>query len=221
MSRNEKNRIETGQLIDYVRGLLPVEETEQVRRRIAASAADQRRAAALGHVAELARSEREATPPEWVVRCAKAIGSLRSRRDDARPSLLRRLATTLSFDSLTSPMPIGTRDVQSLDRQMVFRRDGYRIDLRTEPEADLQSIVLVGQLLEMAPEPKPLGDVPVLAMQRDMVVGQTKTGQLGEFQADGLPSSGVDLFLLLDDASCLEVRLDPSERDKTHTGESA
>lgn len=218
MSRRNNQPFDMGQWCDYVRGLLD-EETEHEMRRILDSSAEAReRVAALDQVATLAAFEREHAPPEWAVRSAKALASMGRR--DAPSTWLQRLAMAVSFDSLATPALAGTRDVQTLDRQMIFDAADHRVDLRIEPEADFQGAVYVGQLMYMGETVEPVADVPVLAVRGDEILGQARTGPFGEFQASGLPGSNLGLRLILADETCLELEVGHNDLDGNHLGES-
>lgn len=220
-SRKEDSSFDIGQWCDYVRGLLDANTEAQMRMHLESSTKDRLQTMALQRVADLAEFDRTQAPPAWAVRSVKALGSLSRGEETARPSLLQRLVMSLSFDSLASPALVGTRDAQAHDRQMVFTAGSYRVDLRIEPEADFQSAVLVGQLMKTDGELVPLVDIPVLARKAGRVVGHAKSGPFGEFQAAGLPASGVDLCLLLEDDVCLEIELGNNGADGNHPGESA
>lgn len=225
MSRRDNQSFDIGQWCDYVRGLLDAETESQMQRHLESrreeSVSDERNlVTAFRRVNELAEAERASSPPEWVVRSAKAIGSLMGRPEESRPSLLRRLAMSLSFDSLANPALVGVRDVQALDRHLVFDCDDYRVDLRVEPEADYQGAVIVGQLMKTGgDEVSPVANVPVLAIRDRNVLHQGKTGAFGEFQASGLPSANLGFRLLLEDDSCLEIEVGHNDPDGNHSGD--
>jgi hypothetical protein len=225
MSRRDNQTFDIGQWCDYVRGLLDADTETQMQRHLDSlgletATRDRGLVAALRHVSELAEAERAMSPPDWVVRSAKAIGSLLDRPDESKPSLWRRLAMSLSFDSLANPALVGVRDVQALDRHLVFDCDDYRVDLRVEPEADYQGSVIVGQLMRTGgDEVSPVADVPVLAVRDRSVLHQGKTGAFGEFQASGLPSANLGFRLLLEDDSCLEIEVGHNDPDGNYSGD--
>ena len=220
MSRRHNQPFDIGQWCDYVRGLLDTETQTQMERHLESQPEDRGLLAALRRVDDLSASDRANSPPDWVVRSAKAIGGLLGRQDASRPTLLKRIAMSLSFDSLANPALVGVRDVQALDRHLVFDCDDYRVDLRVEPEADYQGAVFVGQLVRIAgDEVCPLVGVPVLAIKDRSIMDQARTGVFGEFQAAGLPSANVGFRLLLDDDSCLEIEVGHNSPDGNHSGE--
>lgn len=223
MSRkdNSDDKFDMGQWCDYVRGLLDSDTESRMNRHLERSASSREQVAALRQVLAVAASEAASTPPDWAVRSAKAMGSLARKVDETRPSWLRRFVMSVSFDSLASPALVGTRDVQTLDRHLVFDADDYRVDLRIEPEADFQGAVYVGQFMRKSDDVEPMVDVPVLAVRGDSILGHAKTGRFGEFQASGLPGSNLGLRLILEDDTCLEIEVGHNEFDGNHSGDSA
>ena len=221
MSNKDKNSFDIGQWCDYVRGMLDEETETAMRRRLDESGSDRRRVRAFQQVLDVAGQDLRQAPPEWAVRGAKAIGRLSRPEDGRQPSLLRRLVMSLSFDSLAGPALAGTRDAQAQDRQLVFSAEGYRVDLRVEPEADFQTAVLVGQLMKTRGGLTPAVDVPVFAVKDGQVVAQARSGPFGEFQSEGLPASGVQLCLLPERDFCLQIELGHNGSDGNHPGESA
>ncbi len=200
-------KLDITQVADFVRGLMEPEAAQQMEEYLqgpGASSSTQREVSALRHVARLAEIDRNHQVPDYAVRCAKALGSLR-RTESREASLLERLAMALTFDSRIAPALAGTRDMRSADRQMVFQSQGFQIDLRLE--ADKKGVVVVGQLIRDGRDVQPVADVPVLAMAEEEIIARSKTGAFGEFQADGLNAESIALLFLLDDEKCLEVSL--------------
>ena len=198
------------QMADFVRGLMDPESEQQVQAFLRSSNASstKKELSALRHVARLAESERKLQVPDYAVRCAKALGSLR-RPEAQETSLLKRLTMALTFDSQVAPALAGTRDMRSVDRQLVFQSQGFQIDLRVE--ADKKGKVVVGQLIrDGLDDVEPIADVPVLAMAEKEIIARSKTGAFGEFQAEGLAADSVELLFLVDDEQCLEVSLGES-----------
>lgn len=221
MSSQDQKSFDIGQWCDFVRGLLDEETETRMQQQLEVSAGERRRVLALRQVLDVAEHDSRHAPPVWAVRSAKALGSLRRSDESHSESMWQRLVMALSFDSLASPALVGTRDAQAQDRQLIYTSEGFRVDLRIEPEADFQSTVLVGQLVKTDGELTPVADVPVLAVKQGQVVAQTKSGRFGEFQSEGLPASGVGLWLLLDEDLCLEIELGHNTSDGNHHGESA
>lgn len=206
------------QLADFVRGLMDPEAEQQIESYLAgAPSSTQRELAALRHVARLAAEDQRHPIPAHAVRCAKALGSLRRPQGSTEPSLLKRLALALTFDSHSAPALAGIRGLasmgnsnvmgqgSSMGRQLVFRSEGYQIDLRLESHG--QGTVVVGQLVREDEEVEPMAQVPVLAMADQEVLARVETGRLGEFQAAGLPAEPFELLFLVDDDLSIEASL--------------
>ncbi len=195
------------QVADFVRGLMEPEAARQMEEYLqgpGASSSTQKEVSALRRVARLAEIDRNLQVPGYAVRCAKALGSVR-RQETRESSLLERLTMALTFDSRMAPAFAGTRDLRSSDRQMVFQSQGFQIDLRLE--TDKKGSVVVGQLIKDGKDVQPVADVPILAMAEEEIIARSKTGELGEFQAEGLSAESIALLFLVDDEKCLEVSL--------------
>lgn len=120
-------------------------------------------------------------PPAWIDaalalwRAQPGIGS------DARmPSLLKRIAAALSFDSWgIAPAALSVRTLPSDVRHLLYSAEGRDIDVRITPAAD--RFCLAGQILG----PDEIGEVELTAVGE---AGRrvTQFDPLGEFWLDGL-----------------------------------
>ena len=81
----------------------------------------------------------------------------------------------------------------------------YTVDVRLEPAVAGSS--LVGQILRSSGEAEPLPRTPVLVFAGDDIVGSSLTSPAGEFRADGLPESPLNLCLMVGGDACIEVEL--------------
>ncbi len=204
------NKFDITQWGDFVRGVADPEAEETMREQLASDPGASRGAVeALRQVAAVGRWDAEHPVPDHAVRIAKAIGSLRRRGAPEpsveRVSILRRLPFAVAFDSLLQPAVAGTRDLQTLHRQLVFEAEGYSVDVRMEHELEPPSAVVVGQVLSREDEARPVEGMPVLLVSDQQVVGRTVTGTYGEFQAEGLPRDPLSLYLLAGSEECLEL----------------
>ena len=211
---------------DLARGVAAPDAEREMREALAADADAARAVELFSRVAAVAEHDRHLAIPDYALRVAKAIGSLR-RHDDAtshQGSWLRRLAATVTFDSWLQPASAGTRDMQASHRQILFSADRFTVDLRLENEAALRrnvsgdlvgaSTVVVGQILERDPAGAdreatvtPAVDVPVLVLAEGRVVEHCRTSRFGEFQAAGLPQRGLSLCFLVGKEECLDIPL--------------
>lgn len=203
------SKFDITQWCDYVRGLVEPEISEAMRQDYEQATAKERRAVdALRRLEEVGRHDLGLQIPAHALRGAKAIGSLQRTGEHAgTPSKrLRFLPFEISFDSFLQPAMSGTRKLHSMDRQLVFEAETYRVDLRLEQETDQPNTVIVGELLQQEEkEDRPLPRVPVWIKSGERIVGRAMTGEFGEFQAEGLPASSLTLCLLVDDDVCVEL----------------
>jgi hypothetical protein len=96
----------------------------------------------LGTVLELMRTDTTADAPRDVL--ANAINIFRGR--NSKPSLLRRIVATLSFDSSQNLAPaFGVRSGQTTSRQLLYSAQDSDIDLRISHQEDQWTVA--GQLL--------------------------------------------------------------------------
>ena len=196
---------------DYVRGLVDPPARAELSAHLAlpGSASARRTVAAFEGLLAFAARDAAAEPPASALRGAKALGALlRPQESRQDRGWLRRLSSLLVFDSAAAPLLQGVRDMAPADRQLIYRHDDYFVDLRLEPEPGGDWTV-VGQLLaEKDGDGQGVAALPgvaILAASGGRFVGRARTGELGEFQAQGLPGDGLHLLFLVDDEICLEV----------------
>ena len=203
-------KYDIAQWCDFARGVTDADTENQMRRHLERSPRARRRVELLNHVAELGQRDQEIEVPSHALRVVKAIGSLRRPMAAASSPLdrvLRRLVPTVVFDSMLEPVAAGTRDIQSHERQILFRADDYTVDVRLEQEDDPPSSVVVGQLLRRNGKIAPVPKVPVLVLADGRIVGRSLTSSFGEFQAEGLPLEPLNLCLLVEPEECIEIPL--------------
>ena len=211
---------------DFVRGVAETQQGAEMRRELEAGEAPSRMIDMLSLVAEVGRLDSALEIPEHAVRVAKAAGSLARPHHSPEAAgerglgkLLRYLPFSITFDSFSEPALAGTRSLQGADRRLSVEAEAYKIDLRVEHDTEPQSTVVVGQLLRRTPGAEgegaewvgsedPMPDIPVLALEAGQIVGRSRTGRFGEFQAEGLPNSALSLCLLVGTDECIELPLD-------------
>ncbi len=203
-------RFDIAQWCDFIRGLADPAIEQEMRACLESGAPQARRQVELlGLVASVGRTDLAMAIPEYAVRGAKAIGSL--RRPHQVPTfadtILRYLPFSITFDSQHQPAPVGTRDIQSANRQLIFRAEDFTVDVQLEHETDPSSTVVVGQLLRCGDAPRPVPEIPVFVVSGDQLVGRSLTGRFGEFQAEGLPRDELDLCLIVGQKECLKLPL--------------
>jgi hypothetical protein len=132
--------------------------------------------------------------PEHVIHRALAVFTAR-RQAEAQPSLLRRLAAVLTFDSgAASPLAFGMRSSGGAVRQLLFSVEGRDIDLRIAPAAHAQTFALSGQILG----PDSLG-VVVMEPEDGGERREVALSEMGEFQLPAVAAGTYRLTLELND----------------------
>lgn len=195
---------------DFVRGVADSGTEQEIRDHLDSGALHAwRQIELLGLVASVGRNDLAMAIPGYAVRGAKAIGSLRRQHQvpTLMDTILRYLPFSITFDSQHQPAPVGTRDIQSANRQLIFKAEDFTVDVQIEHEADPPSTVVVGQLLCCRGATQPVPEVPVFVVSGDRIVGQSLTGRFGEFQAEGLPREALNLCLVVAEKECLKLPL--------------
>ena len=147
---------------------------------------------------DVARRDRQATPPAAVVARARSVfRPIRESVWDVRTGLVQ--AARLVFDSCLHPMPIGVRGALRLDRHMVFSEQELVLDMHIEPgqEADCQSIT--GQVQSKTIGQEQLIGLPVLLLEEGRVVMGTHTNRHGEFLFNMAPRREMTVCLVCPD----------------------
>jgi hypothetical protein len=118
------------------------------------------------------------------------------QRSSPAPSRCERIAR-LVFDSLMPPQLADVRaespTAGAAGRQMLYRVEGYDIDLRFEQTEDGEAEELIGQIL---PEDRPPAEMPAFTvrLRRDEVeTGRAQTDARGIFKFARIPSGVYDL----------------------------
>jgi hypothetical protein len=110
------------------------------------------------------------------------------------------------FDSLRQSALVGVRDMGMSHRQVSLQSEDYCLDVRWDNDARVEGGSIVGQLISSDAEP--VCDVPVMLVAGGRVVDRSTTSEFGEFQAEGLPSEALEVYVLVGEDSCISVVLD-------------
>jgi len=134
-------------------------------------------------------------PPESVVRCAKAIGTM------LRPQRVpvSRLVARLVYDSFRDPAPVGLRAEDRVSRHTTHEAGSFAVDLRLEHMKGSPVATLVGQLTNRQEPEGTLAEAPVMLMTSKDIIAHTVYNRFGEFQMDYAPSRNLRL--------CVDVAL--------------
>lgn len=129
-------------------------------------------------------------PPEGPIRMAKLEFVAKHAEKNELPG-------KLVFDSLSQPALAGVRSGRAASaRQMVFEADGMTVDLRFDRPPRSSCISLIGQILnQKAPRTSLANGSVKLWTEKGLVLAETKTNTLGEFQLEFEPQAGLRLSI--------------------------
>jgi hypothetical protein len=108
---------------------------------------------------------------------------------------LRQLLAQLIFDTLTSPLLSPVRSdqpgsQQASPRQLLYRAEGYHIDLRFERTADEGAVEIVGQIMA---EQRAAAPYCIRLMKDEIEIGQAVSDATGMFLFTPAPAGKFDL----------------------------
>lgn len=141
-------------------------------------------------VAEFSSAEHAFTPPDSMVRIAKA------QFDAAMP---KSSGVRLVFDSLLQPATAGIRGSVAA-RQFLYETDEYYIDLRLEPQIEANRACVVGQVLKRSGRDRAAQGVPVRLQDGRQSVAHTSTNEFGEFQIETAAEGSLCISISRDEA---------------------
>ncbi len=170
---------------DFVRDLLPAQERAGMQAHVESGC--EKCAAAVDlwkTVFHLANEEKELSPPDDVVRIAKA--------QFAALAVLGNQGVRLVFDSSLQPSEAAVRGSVSA-RQFLFETDELYVDLRLDPQAERVS--LVGQVMDRGHATQAVQGLPIHLQQGPLQLKATNTNQFGEFQFEF--DAGTDFYILI------------------------
>ena len=145
-------------------------------------------------VVAIARKADHDTPPDYAVRCAKALSALLPAQKSRFPSLIAHLV----YDSFRDPLPAGMRSEDQLSHQALYEAGDFCLDLRLEHDQRTPFVTLVGQLTNRTTPQSAMPEAPILLMARNDVVAHTISNPFGEFQMEYAPARHLRLCVPLD-----------------------
>ena len=143
---------------------------------------------------QTAQRESAYEPSDGAIRTANAVFA--NQRVGRRLSAKHEVGMLL-FDSFRSPAFAGVRSSGSVARQLLYGANSYRIDIRIEPQADSEKVLLVGQILNSADPNERLSRVQVALVKGRRVLSQSITTLFGEFQMECALDGGFRLMVNL------------------------
>ena len=138
------NHLPFESLADLAEGRLTVDERAASEAHMAACARCANQFERLNGVVGLMREDRgKDAPPELI---SRAVSLFRRRATLEEPSLIKRIAAALSFDSLTMSPAYGVRSTsQESSRQLLYSAGDYDLDLRLTQSGETWTVK--GQVL--------------------------------------------------------------------------
>jgi hypothetical protein len=114
----------------------------------------------------------------------RTLAIFNPRRQKSTPKL-REIVAQLVFDSFWQPQPVQMRvgaPAFAHSRQLLFRAEGYDIDIRFELAETGQTDELMGQVLPTRTVPHALASLPVQLWQTDILQAEAQTNARGIFK---------------------------------------
>ncbi len=191
--------VDFARLADWIDGRLPDEEARTVEREVARAGPEtQAQVAWLRAFAEARNHVTLDSPPPEVRRRLLAVFEKRTEtqaREDQRPSALRRLVASLTFDSGLETATAGVRGpaMRGSRRQLVYTTDVADIvlDVLTS-NARVETVDVGGQVLPHDDEEPGSFHVRLLDGASEVVVAATD--EIGEFSFGAVPSGTYEIL---------------------------
>jgi hypothetical protein len=149
-----------------------------------------------GMLGAMKRQDLDAPSPNLVERILTAF-----RRKQARLPERPHRRATLQFDSWTKMAPLGVRGT-SQERQVLFSEDEYDLDLQIARDADTDTFVLRGQILDGQAQPYGLEGIK-LYLSGSSADRYGLTDKLGRFSFSQLSQGDYSLQVTLEDQDIL------------------
>jgi hypothetical protein len=188
------NHLPFEKLADLAEGRLSSEERAHSQSHVSSCARCAGKLGELESVIGLMRTDRAEDAPPVLI--SDAINLFRSRAKSVEPSLIKRIAAALSFDSFQMSPAFGVRSGQSATRQLLYSAGDYDLDLRVTQSGEVWNVS--GQIL----------GIECAGAQIEFVSQSTSAradlNEQCEFALSALPSGSYQLRLRVKD---LEVEI--------------
>jgi hypothetical protein len=205
-ARGKKGHFGLEELADFARNIGPADRLKTMKHHLDACRKCAKAAETWQRVAKAGHRLPAAEPPESAVRIAKALYAANAPR---RTKGLTSVVGELLFDSLLAPAQAGVRSSSGNPRQLLFGSGDYRVDLRIEPQDDVDKVALLGQVLHATTPGKDLGSVAVSLTEGNRVLAKSQTNHLGEFQLQCDLKPRLELRLMLPEAQLAIPLVEP------------
>jgi hypothetical protein len=151
-------------------------------------------------VVSVAKEDGFYAPPDDTLRVAK------SHFAGVAVGVKTSLPARLVFDSSLQPVAAGLRGKVS-SQQFLYEADDYVIDLRLEPQRELDRISLVGQVLNRAKTHRAAQGLLVRLLKGVLPVANTATNDFGEFQLEFDAGHDLSIAIGLDEEKVIVLPL--------------
>ena len=166
--------------VDWARGIQTESLRDEIREHLSSGCVECRTSVdTWKNVYEIAGREASYEPPPGVLSRARALFAEHApRAESKRPIEVARLL----FDSFSSPLPAGVRNLERATRHMSYKAGTFFIDVRIEEEGSSGLASVIGQLMHHPDAPSaPLEGLSVILTSGRSTLGETTTNRFGEF----------------------------------------
>lgn len=204
--RGKKGHLGLQDLADFARNIGPADRLTTIEQHVAGCRKCAKQAETWQRVAQAAHRLPASEPPEFAVRVAKA---LYVAHVPPKAKGVKAFVAELLFDSALAPAQAGVRSLTTNPRQLLFGSGDYRVDLRIEPQDDVEKVALLGQVLNAKNPGRDLGSVAVSLSDGNRVLAKSETNRLGEFQLQCDLKPNLLLRVMLPEAQLAIPLVDP------------
>ncbi len=185
--------------VDFARGVASEDDRARMQEHLAAGCPECAQVVAFcERVTSVCRAIADQPVPDSVVRCARAIFTVRKPAPRRR---LFRIPVELIYDSFLAPEPAGLRSSWQVGWQALYRAGDCCVDLRIEPDLRSSRAAIIGQISNRSlPETGMTGLAVCLKSGKD-VIAETLSNRFGEFQLEYDQRPRLQLCIYLDGGS--------------------
>lgn len=204
--RGKKGHFALEELADFARNIGPAERLDAIKQHVGGCRKCAKQAETWQRVAQAAHRLPASEPPDGTVRVVKALYAAHAPE---KVKGVKSFVADLLFDSALAAAQSGVRSTTANPRQLLFGSGDYRIDLRIEPQDDVEKVALLGQVLYAKNPGRDLGCVAVSLSEGNRVLAQSQTNRLGEFQLQCDLKPNLLLRVMLPEAQLAIPLVDP------------
>ncbi len=179
--------------MDFIEGHLPEEARGQVAVHLASPCpVCQAELESIKDLIGLFRGERLSEPSRAVV--DRAIRLYRRVHERPRADDRLRWIARPVFDSRLMPGAAAARGSRN-ERQVLYRAEGFEVDLQISPETGEKAMRLMGQVMTVDDDPSQVGERQVRLVQEEGAAVTATTDELGTFAFRAIPPGDYELWI--------------------------